>query len=192
MKRAILTLIFGFALISQVAAQDMAPQVKILALPAEPTSKTVLIGRALADDMIIMFEIEPAKSMWVPIDKSREWTEHAPDPAEKFHIEVKPIDPKSKTRIPYAEVGFKAVNKDNSKTMEGLLHPMWGDSGLHYAMNSALAGDGTYEMHITVGVPIFARASKDKDMWRKPATASFHFKLHNDKLVEVSEPEVEI
>lgn len=191
MKRAILTLIFGFALIAQAAAQGTAPKVKVLSTPEEPTKKTVLVGRASAGDMIIMFEIEPAKGMWMPMGKPPKWMEHSPGAAEKFHVEVKPIDPKSKTRIPYAKVWFKAVNKDNRKTVEGVLHPMWGGSGLHYAMNSALAGNGSYEVQITVGVPTFGRAPNDKDMWRKPAAASFHFKLKDDKLVEVSEPEVD-
>lgn len=139
--------------------------------------------------MVIMFEIEPAKSMWMSMGKPPKWMEHPPSAAEKFHVEVKPIDPKSKTRIPYAEVKFEAVNKDNRKKVEGVLHPMWGGSGLHYAMNSALAGDGTYEVQIRVEPPTVGRASADKDMWSKPAAASFHFKLKDDKLVEVSEPE---
>ena len=46
-----------------------------------------------------------------------------------FHVEVKPVDPGS-----------------------GTLHPSWGDSGLHYGYNSTLAGDGTYEATVTVGV----------------------------------------
>ena len=191
MKKITLLLMFGLAMASQAAAQGAAPRVKVLTTPEEPTQKTVLLGRALAGDMIIMFEIEPAKGMWMLMGKPPKWIEHSPSAAEKFHLEVKPIDPKSKTRIPYAEVRFKAVNKDNRKKVEGVLHPMWGGSGLHYAMNSALAGDGSYEAQITVGVPAVARAPQDKDMWRKASTATFHFKFKEGKLVEVSEPEVD-
>lgn len=188
---AILSLcVVAAALPLQVAAQGSSPKVKVLSTPEEPTKKTVLVGRASAGDMTIVFELEPAKGMWMLMGKSPNWMEHPPTAAEKFHVEVKPIDPQSNTRIPYAQVAFKAVNKDNRKTVEGVLHPMWGSSGLHYAMNSALTGDGSYEVKITVGVPAFGRASGDKDLWRKPSTASFHFKLKDNKLVEVSEPEV--
>jgi hypothetical protein len=31
-------------------------------------------------------------------------------------------------------------------------------------MNSALAGDGVYNAGVTVGVPMFGRASDDKDL----------------------------
>ena len=105
-----------------------------------------------------------------------------------YHVEAKPIDPKSKTRIPYADVTFEAINKDTGKKVKGSLHPMWGGSGLHYAFNSGLAGDGTYEATITVGVPTFARGLDDK-RWMEPATGKFHFKLVGGKLTEVSEPE---
>lgn len=46
--------------------------------PEEPTKKTVLVGRALAGGVIVMFEIEPAKSMWMPAGKTSKWMEHAP------------------------------------------------------------------------------------------------------------------
>ncbi|KAB2849524.1 MAG: hypothetical protein F9K44_07740, partial [Hyphomicrobiaceae bacterium] len=73
-------------------------------------------------------------------------------------------------------------------SLKGELHPMWGGSGLHYAMNSALLGDGTYEFVITVQSPTFARAVKDKDLFTTPASARFDFKLKNGALTEVSEP----
>ena len=116
------------------------------------------------------------------------WAEHAIEKGELYHVEVKPIDPRSKTRIPYAEIKFKAVNKDTGKSVEDRLHPMWGGSGLHYAFNSGLAGDGTYEATVTVGVPTFARDIKDSGRWMQPATAKFHFKLLDGKLIEVSKP----
>ena len=107
---------------------------------------------------------------------------------ELFHVEVKPIDPKSKTRISYAVVKFTAVNGDSGQKVEGKLHPMWGGSGLHYAMNSGLAGDGAYEATVTVDVPTFARDPKDKDRWMEPTSTKFHFRLAEGKLTEVSEP----
>jgi uncharacterized protein involved in high-affinity Fe2+ transport len=161
------------------------PRVKVLPAAEDTAKKTVLIGRNLADNMLITFEIEAAKSMWMQMGSK--WTEHRVGKDELYHVEVKPVDPKSNTRIPYAEVKFSAVNRSNQKKVSGTLHPMWGGSGLHYAANSPLAGDGTYETTITVGVPAFGRASADKDMWTKPIITKFHFKLADGKIVEVSD-----
>ena len=115
-------------------------------------------------------------------------TEHAPGTNERFHVEVKRIVPGSQTRISYANVKFDTTNKDNGKTVKADLHPMWGGSGLHHAANSTLAGDGTYEARIRVGVPAFARDMKNKELWAKPTNATLHFKLAGRKLVEVMEP----
>ncbi len=56
--------------------------------------------------------------------KSGEWAEHPVGKGEFFHVEVKPVDPNSKTRISYAEVKFSAINRDNKKKVSGTLHPM--------------------------------------------------------------------
>jgi uncharacterized protein involved in high-affinity Fe2+ transport len=171
-----------------VAAAQPQPTVKVLPEPADPTQKTILVGRARAGGMIIQFELEPAKAMWMPMGTPAHFMEHPVGVDERYHVEVKPIDPRSKTRISYAEVTFAAANKDNGRKIEGVLHPMWGGSGLHYAMNSALAGDGVYDAVVTVGAPMFGRAPEDKDLWQQPVSARFHFKLAGGKLVEVSEP----
>lgn len=171
---------------STFGTQHTQHKVKVLASPEDATKKTVLIGRNVAHSMIVTFELEPAKAMWM--EMGGEWVEHPVGNGEIFHVEVKPEDPKSKTRISYAKVSFNAVNHDNKKKVSGTLHPMWGGSGLHYAMNSPLAGDGTYEAAITIGTPMFARAPKDRDLWMKPVTTRFHFKLAGRKLVEVTKP----
>lgn len=171
-----------------VLAQTSAPKVKVLTAAEDATQKTVLVGRNVAENMIVIFEIEPAKTMWMQMGSPPKWTEHAPGKGEIYHVEVKPVDPNSKTRIPYARVTFKAVNRDNKKTVSGTLDPMWGGSGLHYAMNSALAGDGTYQATVTVGTPGVGRDAKNKDFWTKPVSTTFHFKLAGGKLVEVTEP----
>jgi uncharacterized protein involved in high-affinity Fe2+ transport len=170
------------------AQQPPAPKVKVLAAPEDPRQKTILVGRTEAGGMIIQFEIEPATIMVMPMGSPPRLTEHPPAAGEVYHLEVKPIDPRSKTRIAYAAVTFTATNRDNGKTLKGELHPMWGGSGLHYALNSALAGDGIYELSITVEPPIFSRSVKDRDLFAKPATARFHFRLKGGALVEVSEP----
>ena len=63
----------------------------------------------------------------------------------------------------------------------------WGSSGLHYSANSALLGNGSYLATVTVDTPTFYRELKDKDLWSKPVSAKFHFKLTDGKLTEVSE-----
>ncbi len=171
-----------------VFAQTPEPMVKVLTAAEDATQKTVLIGRASTGGMTVIFELEAAKSMWMRMGIRSKWVEHPVGKGEIFHVEVKPVDPKSKTRIPYADVKFSALNRDNKKKVSGKLHPMWGGSGLHYAVNSPLAGDGTYEATISVGVPEVGRASADKDLWMKPVTTKFHFKLASGKLVEVTEP----
>lgn len=170
-----------------VAEQQPAPKVKVLAAPEDPRQKTILVGRSEAGGMIIQFEIEPATTMVMPMGSPPRLVEHPPAAGEVYHLEVKPIDPRSKTRISYATATFSATNLDNGKKLEGELHPMWGGSGLHYALNHALAGDGIYDFSITVEPPTFSRSAKDKDLFAKPSTARFHFRLKGGALVEVSE-----
>ena len=191
MKKAVLTLLIGCALMAQAAAQSEAPKAKVLSAPEDASKSTVLIGRASVGNMLVIFELEAAKAMWMQMGTPSKWVEHPVGKGEIFHVEVKPVDPKSKTRIAYAEVKYSAVNRDNKKQVSGTLHPMWGSSGLHYAANSPLAGDGTYETTITVGVPRFGRSTADKDLWTTPVTATFHFKLVGSKLIEVSESAAE-
>ncbi len=172
------------------AGQSSEPKVKVLATPVDASKAEhgVLVGRASAGGMFIQMELERAKGMWMLMGNPAKWQEMKVFPGQLYHVEAKPIDPKSKTRIPYADVTFAAINKDTGKKVQGSLHAMWGGSGLHYAFNSELAGDGTYEATVIVGVPTFARGLDDK-RWMEPATGKFHFKLAGGKLTEVSEPE---
>ncbi len=188
---AVLLVVLGAVLVAPVAAgQSPEPKVKVLATPVDASKAKhgVLVGRASVGGMLIQLELEFGHGMWMLMGSPAKWMEHRQFPGELYHVEVKPIDPKSKTRIPYADVTFEAVNKDTGKKVKGSLHPMWGGSGLHYAFNSGLAGDGTYEATVTVGVPTFARGLDDI-RWMKPATGKFHFKLAGGRLTEVSEPE---
>ena len=172
------------------AVQSSELRVKVLTTPVDVSRAKhgVLVGRVSAGGMLIQLELEWGHGMWMLMGNPGMWMEHRKAPDELYHVEVKPIDPKSKTRIPYANVTFEAINKDTGKTVKGLLHPMWGGSGLHYAFNSGLAGDGTYEATVSVGVPTFARDLEDK-RWMVPTIGKFHFKLAGGKLTEVSEPE---
>jgi Cu/Ag efflux protein CusF len=170
-----------------VAVQLVDPKVEKLAVAADPLKKAVLIGRAAAGDMLFQLELEGSEPMWMQMGNPPTWDAHQPAADERYHVELKLTDPKSKTRIPYASINFAATNKEAGKTINLPLPPMWGSSGLHYSANSALLGDGTYAATVTVDVPTFQRELKDKDLWSKPVSASFHFKLADGKLTEVSQ-----
>ena len=170
------------------AAQVAEPKPKLLSPAAEPLKKFVLVGKTIAGKMAFELGLEPSEAMWVQMGTPPKWGAHTPAAEERFHAELKLTDPKSKTRIPYANITFFATNTDTGKTLSIILPPMWGSSGLHYSENSALLGDGTYRATVTVDTPTFQRELKDKDLWPQPVRANFHFKLKDGKLVEVSQP----
>ena len=117
------------------AGQSSEPKVKVLATPVDASKAEhgVLVGRASAGGMLIQMELERANGMWMLMGEPAKWMEMGVAPGQLYHVEVKPIDPISKTRIPYAKVMFTATNRDTGETVKGMLHPMWGGSGLHYA-----------------------------------------------------------
>jgi uncharacterized protein involved in high-affinity Fe2+ transport len=156
-------------------------------VPADPQRHTVLVGRTRVEDMIIQLELAPAKAMPAVSGSPPGAAEHGEGEGDLYHIKVTPIDPRSNARIPYTSVTFEAVNKDNGQDVEAELQPMWDRSGLHYAFNSGLAGDGVYECKVIVGVPTFARDPNYRDRWLQPVAAKFHFTLAGGKLTEGSE-----
>jgi Fe2+ transport protein len=168
-------------------AQSAVPKIKKLAPPGDPMKKAILIGRVTTERLILQLELEGAEAMWMQMGNPPTWGVHTPSKDERYHVEFKLTDPLSKTRVPYAGIVFKATNIETGKSMELPLDPMWGASGLHYSGNSALLGDGAYASTVTVAVPTFQREVKDKDLWSKPVTAKFHFRLKDGKLTEVSE-----
>ena len=163
------------------AVQSSELRVKVLTTPFDVfrAKHGVRIGSIIAGGMLIELHLG-----W----RHRSWVEHPKALGESYHVDVTPFDPKSKVRIPSADVTFEAINKDTGKTVIDSLHPMWGGTGLHYACINGLEGDGTYEVTVTVRVPPFARDLEDK-RWMVPAIGKFHFKLAGGKLTEVSEPE---
>jgi hypothetical protein len=167
--------------------QPTEPRIKLLATPADPLKTAVLIGHAQEQGMIFQLELEGSEPMWMQMGNPPTWGAHTPAAEERFHVELKLTDPKTKTRIPYAGVSFAATNRDTGKSMTLALPPMWGSSGLHYSANSALLGDGAYAATVTVDVPTCERELKDKDLWAKPVNSKFHFKLKNGKLIEVTQ-----
>lgn len=173
---------------SQTPAPLAKAQVKTLAVAADPLKKAVLIGRVATEGMVFQLELEGSEAMWMRMGNPSVWGSHSPSADERYHVELKLDDPKSKTRIPYANVTFEATNTSTGKATTLSLPPMWGSSGLHYSSNSALLGDGVYAAVVKVDVPTFQRELKDKDLWSKPVHANFHFKLINGKLTEVSTP----
>jgi Fe2+ transport protein len=170
------------------AAQLAEPKITTLPVAADPLKKAILIGRTTMGGMEFQLELEGSEPMWMLMGNPPVWGAHTPKADERYHVELKLTDPKSKTRIPYAKITFVATNKEAGKDMTLVLPPMWGTTGLHYSANSALLGDGTYAATITVDVPTFERELKDKDLWSKPVGAKFHFKLKDGKLIEVSAP----
>lgn len=190
MSRILLAVVASLALLvaPPVRGQQAEPRAKPLAKAADPVKAAVLIGKVTAGNMIFQFELEGAEGMWMPLGDPPVWSSHLPAADERYHVEFKLTDPKSRTRIPYAEVVVEATNRSNGRTMSLLLAPMWGSSGLHYSANSALLGDGVYAVGITVGVPTFQRELSDKGLWAEPVTARFHFRLRDGKLIEVSQP----
>jgi hypothetical protein len=170
------------------AAQLAEPNTKALRAAADPLKKAVLIGRVATGDMIVQLELEGSEPIWMQMGTPPVWGPPTPAADERYHVELKLTDPRSKTRIPYANITFAATNTDTSKTMTLTLPPMWGSRGLHYSANSSLLGDGAYTATVTVDVPTFQRELKDKDLWSKFASAKLHFKLKDGKLTEVSEP----
>lgn len=188
MKSSLMVIALVAAFAFGALAQGAEPKVKVLSTPEDATQKTVLLGRNFTDSMIVTFELEPAKSMWLLLDNPPKWRERTVRKGEIYHLDVKPVDPKSKLAISYAKVRFNGVNRTNGKKVSGTLHPMWDSGGLHYAANSPLAGDGAYELTITVGMPTFGRVPQYKDLWLKPVSTKFHFKLAGSKVTEVSEP----
>jgi hypothetical protein len=152
--------------------------------------ETVLIGvqtvaAGTPDEMAIKFELEPAKPMFMPPGMhGNKSMVMAPGPNDKYHFEVKPEDPKSKTRISYADVRVTAVNTKSGKKVDLELHPMWGGSGLHYSANGPLPGDGVYTATVEVRPPIFARdANKEKDRWMRPSKAEFRFRYEKGLII---------
>jgi hypothetical protein len=174
-------------MVSGAGAQTAEPTVKKLASPADPLKKAELIGKVTTGGMLFQLELEGSEEMWALMGNPPIWGKHAPRKDERYHVEFKLTDPNSKTRIPYANITFTAVNRDNNKKIELHLPPMWGSTGLHYSANSALAGDGAYAATVTVDVPTFQREFKDRDLWAKSVSARFHFRLEDSKLTEVSQ-----
>lgn len=138
------------------------------------------IGEAQLPEMRVKLELEPAKPMTMLANGA--FMEMAPSAEQRYHVEVKPEDPRSNTRISYAAVRFHAVNHDTGYEIDLDLHPMWGSSGLHYGANSGLP-DGIYTATVAVGVPTFARSPEDMARWRAPSMAEFEFRLEGGLLV---------
>jgi hypothetical protein len=178
--------VLGVLFIGAAAAQLAEPKVKALASAVDPLKAAVLIGRVSTNAMVVQLELEGSEPMWMQMGNPPIWGPHSPAKDERYHVEVKLTDPQSKTRIPFAGSTFAATNMDTGKTMTLPLPPMWGKTGLHYSANSALLGDGAYAATVTVDVPTFHRELKDKELWSKPSSAKFHFRLKDGKLTEVS------
>jgi hypothetical protein len=121
---------FALAVASVTAWSQAAPappvkaQVKALAVAADPLKKAVLIGRVATSGMVLQLELEGAEAMRMPMGSPPVWGPHSPGADERYHVELKLDDTKTKTRIPYANVTFEATNTTTGKTCTLLLPPM--------------------------------------------------------------------
>ena len=174
--------------IPRVTSRTSTALISRLSSSADSPPKTLLIGRTRVEDMIIQLELEPARAMSTVTGSPPKLVEHGVGEDELYHVMVTLIDPRSNTRIPYASVLFQAVNKDDVREVKAELQPMWSRTGLHYATNSGLAGDGVYDSKVIVGVPTFVRDPKDPDRWMQPVAAKFQFELIGAQLSEGLKP----
>jgi len=101
-------------------------KIKLLSPAKDPTRGTVLVDRNVNDGLTTTLEIEGAEAMWMQMGAPPMWREHAPAKGERFHIEVKTTDNKTRTRLPYAIVTFNATNRDSGKVVLTILPPMSG------------------------------------------------------------------
>ena len=109
---------------SAADAPATAVKIKLLSQALDPSRATVLVGRSVKDGLTTTLEIEGAEAMWMQMGTPPMWTEHAPSKAERYHLEVKTMDNKTRTRWPYVIVSFKATNQDSGKEVSTVLPPM--------------------------------------------------------------------
>ena len=139
MKNVLVVAAFVATFASGTLAWGVEPRLRMLSSPEDATQKTVLLGRNTIDNMIVTFELEPARSMWLQTGNPPKWREQTVRKNEIYQLDVRPVDPASKVVISYAEVSFKGVNRTTGRKLSGALHPVWDGNGLHYAANSPLA-----------------------------------------------------
>ena len=77
----------------------------MLSTPEDATQQTVLLGRNFTDGMIVTFELEPAKSMWLQLDNPPKWRERTVRKGEIYHLNVKPVT----TKFHFKLVGGKVM-----------------------------------------------------------------------------------
>ena len=152
-----------------------------------PSEHGVLLGSKIVDNMRIKFEMEPSKGMFMP--PMYMWMGTMGKP---YHLEVKLEDPYSETRISYSDVTLTMINVTNGVGVSSdTLHPMWGGSGLHYAINGyATDGspleDGEYLATVTADPPQCMRGESNKHLWTNPIFADFRFQIRNGVILSGS------
>ncbi len=152
-----------------------------------PSEHGVLLGSKIVDNMRIIFEMEPSKGMFMP--PMYMWMGTMGKP---YHLEVKLEDPYSDTRIPYSDVALTMTNVTTGVEVgSDILHPMWGGSGLHYAINGyATDGspleDGEYVATVTADPPRFMRGESNKHLWMDPISVEFRFQIRDGSILSGS------
>lgn len=157
----------------------------------DPSKNTVLIGSKIVDNMRLKVEFEPSKGMYMNMNDK--WMTMNPAEDDLYHLEVKLEDPYSNTRIPNSSVKLFVTKESTEETISYDLHPMWGGSGLHYADNGKLMGDGNYNLTVLANAPTFVRGDSNKDLWLEAISADFKFSIENGIITseaDVNEPDV--
>ncbi len=152
-----------------------------------PSEHGVLVGSKIVDNMRIQLEMEPSKGMFMPPIWMWMGTMGKP-----YHMEVKLEDPYSETRISNSEVRLTITKVTTGAELSSdILHPMWGGSGLHYAINGyAMNGspleDGEYLAKVTANPPQFMRGESNKHLWTAPISADFRFQIRKGNILSNS------
>lgn len=173
----------GCANNNQKATQQTEKQISTTV--NDPSKEGVLIGLKTVDKMNIKVEFEPSKGMHMLMNGK--WMDMNPAKDEPYHLEIKLEDPYSKTRISNSDIKL-TITKSTGETADYDLHPMWGSSGLHYADNGKLMGDGDYVVTVLANAPTFVRGSANKDLWINPISTDFEFSIKDG--IITSEPDV--
>jgi uncharacterized protein involved in high-affinity Fe2+ transport len=143
----------------------------------------VLLGSKIVDNMRIIFEMEPAKGMWMLMGGEWKWMGTMGKP---YHFEVKLEDPYSETRISYSDVTLTLTKVTDGESQSFDLHPMWGGSGLHYARNGDVMGDGQYVATVVATPPEFMRGETNKHLWMDPISVDFRFQIRDGEILSGS------
>ena len=135
------------------------------------SGKADLVGSKVVNDMRIEFYMEaPKQGMVLTSGMSMKMDNGMPT----HHPEVKVFDVEGGKFIPYLDVVLHFKNVATGKIHMLTLPPMLG-SWFHYGRNSALPGNGKYEVQVFVTPQDLMRYKSMAEKWAQPAIAAFNY-----------------